>query len=380
MKFSKLPSADVQVMLGFSIFLLVAVITFGLVRSGILEPPEIQQPDRLTPISNDAAVDSKHAPIEVGVYIENNYLFSADDKTFYAVGQVWLNWPESVEKNRKQQGISPETWLNWINQVDRWDSKLEPVYPNPIRMADGRYHQSFRFSGQFYVDELDFRSYPFHSIHLPLVLELSETIAHGSTPHMTLVADVAGSAPGEYIDIMGYKTTGFHVTTANHDYGTHMGLKGNATQEAYHMRQIAFVTTYQQSVNATLLTLFLPLLVVMSLVMMSPILSATLWDIRLGIPPMALLTLIFLQQTYKTTLPELPYATYLDLIYNICYLINLMLFTLFLWASNRLHQAPEELRPEVTRMIDRVDLFALISLTLMLIIMSLVQWYVLPGN
>jgi hypothetical protein len=109
-------------------------------------------------------------------------------------------------------------------------------------------------------------------------------------------------------------------------------------------------------------------------------LSASLWDVRLGIPPMALLALIFLQQGYKENLPELPYATYLDLVYNQCYVVNLTLFGLFLWGSNRLHQTSEKERPAVISQIDRVDHRFQVGLTLALGLLAAINWLIMVAH
>jgi Ca2+/Na+ antiporter len=95
----------------------------------------------------------------------------------------------------------------------------------------------------------------------------------------------------------------------------------------------------------------------------------------LGVPPTALLTLIFLQQIHKDKLPELPYITYLDMIYNICYFIILILFVLFLWGSNRLDRATEEEKPAIIEHIDEIDNKFQISLTIFLFVLSAVSWF-----
>jgi hypothetical protein len=130
-------------------------------------------------------------------------------------------------------------------------------------------------------------------------------------------------------------------------------------------------------VNGALLMLFLPLVIVMTLVLFSLMLSASLWDIRLGVPPTALLTLIFLQQIHMDKLPDLPYITFLDMIYNICYGIILILFVLFLWGSNRLNRASEADKPFVIEYIDAIDSRFQIILPISLLVMSAAAWLVI---
>ena len=78
-------------------------------------------------------------------------------------------------------------------------------------------------------------------------------------------------------------------------------------------------------------------------------------EVRLSIPPTAILSLIFLQKIYQDWLPELPYITFLDTIYNLCYLANLILFGLYLWGSNTLSRAPKDQRFSVAEQIAKYD-------------------------
>ena len=90
------------------------------------------------------------------------------------------------------------------------------------------------------------------------------------------------------------------------------------------------------------MTLFQPLAVVMATVIFCPSLSSRFWDIRIAFPATAILTLVFLQQSYRATLPELPFLTFIDRIYVICCVLCLTCFLLFVWAANRLQSADGE--------------------------------------
>ena len=379
MKPPQLTPNDRSITLSFGIFLFLCLVALVLIRTEALESRPITMSDRVLPLRDGQVLPSTGIPIRIGAYIENMYEFSADHKTFNAVGWIWLSWPDEAEKTFTSNHTSPMHWLDFVNQVDGWDFKVDPVHEQIIRQMDGRHYQNFRFSGQFYVNELDFHRFPFQTVRLPLVFELTEDRAEADKPPLFLVPDEKDSGVGAYIDIMGYQTTAFKVTTAIHEYGSNFGLDSQMAQPRQ-TRQVAFEVSYKQSVNAALLTLFLPLCVVMALVLFSPMLSASLWDVRLGIPPMALLALIFLQQGYKENLPELPYATYLDLVYNQCYVVNLTLFGLFLWGSNRLHQASEKERPAVISQIDRVDHRFQVGLTLALGLLAAINWLIMVAH
>jgi hypothetical protein len=376
----KLDHQDRNIVLAFCLFMGFWTLLFTLIGSQVLETAEIEPRERLLPLNTDSQLWATQTPVQVGAYIENIYKFSPDDQTFNAEGRIWLNWPEAAQTLLLSNGLAPEKWLNWVNQLDGWDFKLEPTYPQPQRLQNGLYHQSFKFSGAFYAHNMDFRRYPFQKVDLPLTLELTETLTKKGDHGLFLVPDEPASGVGGFISLMGYKTTAFTITHRLHEYGSDFGARTSpASAERVRLPQVDFLVSYQQSPNAALLTLILPLTVVMALVLFSPSLSSSLWDVRLGIPPTALLTLIFLQQSYKEKLPNLPYATFLDLVYNVCYFVNLILFALFLWASNRLHETTEQSRPSVIARIDILDRYVQMGLVLLLVSMIAWHWFRLTG-
>lgn len=113
----------------------------------------------------------------------------------------------------------------------------------------------------------------------------------------------------------------------------------------------------------------MPLLVVIGIVIASPSLPGSLGDVRLAIPTTALLTLIFLQQSYRADLPPLSYTTFLDLLYIYVYLVSIVFFLLFCWGTVYYNKAGEGGELLAAQHIDRVDwkfqLVALIALAVL---------------
>ncbi|MFM7733532.1 MAG: hypothetical protein ACKO6F_08780, partial [Cyanobium sp.] len=58
-------------------------------------------------------------------------------------------------------------------------------------------------------------------------------------------------------------------------------------------------------------------------------------DARASIPVTVLLTLVFLQQTYRDDLPALPFLTFLDQVYVVAYVVTLVAFVLVIWIGRR---------------------------------------------
>ena len=118
----------------------------------------------------------------------------------------------------------------------------------------------------------------------------------------------------------------------------------------------------------------LPFLLVLCLVLLAPSLEGSLGDARLAIPPTALLTLVFLQQTYKAEMPPTAYLTFLDHLYAYGYALSVGLFVLFLWGSNQMEAANENQRERVMRQINRVDLRCQIGGLVGLGLVALLAW------
>ena len=380
MKRLKLNKLDSRILMPLGIFLALILIVGLFVHFDTLEPKEMQQSDQLLPRTDNAKISD--STIQIGTYIDNIYNLSATAKGFDVDGWVWVKWSQKAQEYFENKKLTPDKWLNFVNQVNDWDFKLDQLYVKPVKLKDGRYYQGYKFSGHFYVNEINFRKFPFQTIKLPVIFELADfaEINTKVDPHkldnineLQLLPDESSSNVGSFISIAGYKTTEFKIISDVHKYGTNFGL-GESDLKNIKTNQIIFETSYKPSVNAALLTLFLPLLIVMTLVLFSPMLSAALWEVRLGIPPMAFLTLIFLQQIHKDKLPNLPYITYMDIIYNICYFIILILFVLFLWGSNRLDHANSEDKVAVINHINEIDDKVQIGLVVLLFISSLIAW------
>lgn len=363
-------SGNRTIFITYGAFLLIWIVMGIAFRVSSINVDETGHSERFLPLPQG---NSDTTAIELGVFIDNVYLFDPGNKTFDSNGWIWLKWSETIQQRLKEKELGPEKLIVFANQIDNWDFALEPTDEGLVRLPDGHYYQRFHYSGHFYADRLDFHRFPFQTIRLPLIFELADTLPKFIDVPLTLTMDREGSGIGAYIDITGYQTDGYALSTQLHEYASNMG-NPMAAGTKLQVPQARIDVRYQKSPNSTFLSLLLPLITVMTLTLFSPSLSSFAWDVRVGIPPMALLTLIFLQQGYRATIPELPYVSFLDTVYNICYLTNIILFGLFLWSSNELHAASDEDAAAVRARIDRIDRRFQIGLTLFALLGTLANW------
>jgi hypothetical protein len=328
---------------------------------------------RPTPVSNphEARPFPAEAPqLQVGLLLKNIYDLRLESQTFSADGWYWLEWDEDLEAIRRSHELMPSQMVEFANQVEAWDAQNEPEAADPQRTADGRHYQLFRFSARFYIDTIDERHSPFETVVLPVVFETRpESFALGRSAVRLRPVRELGSLTGDYTEVAGYSLKRNWVVEGQNHYdliGAHRG-------DTY--SQLAFRVAYGSEPWAAFMKWILPLLIVMSIVLLAPSLESSLGEVRLAIPSTALLTLVFLQQTYKAELPATPYLTFLDELYAFSYLVAVGLFVLFLWGSNRLEAVPPEQREAVRRRINQIDILSQRGALLGFGVVALLAWF-----
>jgi hypothetical protein len=112
---------------------------------------------------------------------------------------------------------------------------------------------------------------------------------------------------------------------------------------------------YQPIVWSALVKWLLPLAITMSVMLLSSNLRSSFSSERLAIPPVILLTLVFMQQAYRESLPSLPYLTEIDGLYAFSYLVTLVFFCEFIWCANLISRSGNALQQQVGRQIDRLE-------------------------
>lgn len=274
-------------------------------------------------------------PVEVALNVDNVYSFSSQNKTYNIEGILHLSAPEPVMRTWLEAGIDPVSLIRFQNQVTPWDAQLEAIR-SPIRQGP-RLERSYRFHGTFYSDEIDFRGYPFDPLPLQLTLQPSPSVQAELTPQPSIVLrpDAKHSGVSARSNMNGYRLLQWRL------FSTASGLE---------MELI-----YQPIVWSALVKWLLPLAITMSVMLLSSNLRSSFSSERLAIPPVILLTLVFMQQAYRESLPSLPYLTEIDGLYAFSYLVTLVFFCEFIWCANLISRSGDALPQQVGRQIDRLE-------------------------
>lgn len=312
-------------------------------------------------------------PVKVGIYVENYHDVSLKDRSFVAEGYYWYKWSPALNETLAKLDIPPSDLLEISNTIGEWDSAIVPMYEKPIRLDDGSYYMQIRFSANFYIPQVHLHRSPFESLVLPLVLEvrpneLAEPQFYvGLQPERLPASERLYGADAE---IDGYRLAGVKPVVEERSYGSSLGLGDSSLVFSAVSYQAEFVS----SVGPGILLWVLPVVIVTLIVIISPSIEGSLGDIRIAIPSTGLLTLIFLQQGYRDTLPPLDYLTFLDWIYACAYVISLGIFVLFLWSTNLYHRTSPDHADAVARRVKKVDLIAQVTSISALVAVGILAW------
>jgi hypothetical protein len=188
---------------------------------------------------------------------------------------------------------------------------------------------------------------------LPLSVVLQPRVGASSDIGRNLLLKVAssGNGLGSKAGLSGYELSSwrFHNVANQSEIG--LGSHGGKILES-----IVFEINYQINAFSSVVRWLLPLAIVMLLMLLTPNLRSSLCSDRLAIPPVVMLTVAFLQQAYRESLPSLPYLTFLDGLYTFSYVVTLAFFLLFIWASNCMDRVDAKSRDFLIHRIDKWDL------------------------
>jgi hypothetical protein len=318
--------------------------------------------------------------IQIGVFATNNYDLDLSAPGFSSAGLVWVIWEEPLQVLMRNEGMTIRDLIQPLNLLDSSAADaFKPATAEPEKLGKLRYRQLFNYQGRFKIDHLDLRHYPFNSLTLPLIFEARGPSGNLAYQNTRLLADTGGSGLGQLKDINGWINEGWSVAEFRHRYDTSFGEPELSPPQDF--SQVVFEAIYRTSTWGSFWRLIQPLAVVLLMLTLVPKVDRKEWETRVGAPATVLLTLIFLQQEYRGSVPVLPSLTFLDKLYVFAYLVALVAFVFSIWSCRRdylaVHgsQDPEQQAQELRRL-DRIDgLFPPLTILSALIFMA-VAWNV----
>jgi hypothetical protein len=247
---------------------------------------------------------------QVGFYLMNLYGLNMDEHSFYADFYIWFKWRGDIDP----------TNIEFVNSIEKWsmDNAAFDGDSTPVVLKDGTKYKIFRKEGRFF-HSFSLNRFPLDRHVLDIQIENPEHPADS----LLYVADTNAALIRNTLNLVGWESKGCQLATQVHDYRSNFG---NPEENAQQYSNLSFNVTLARPFSYFLLKMLLPLLVVMLVGIGALLLHPEHIDTRSSLPIGALLTAVFLQQSYSDALPDTGYMVLMDKIYLLSYaLISLVL-------------------------------------------------------
>lgn len=278
--------------------------------------------------------------VKVGFYPISIYDVDASSSTYSYDGYVWFRWSGAND---------PTKSVEFVNAVDKSSLSRADLFDAPQRMPDGSNYQIMRVEAKFYKP-FSLSDFPLDSHQLSIKVEDSVRGAD----QLVYVIDRTDTGYGKSLSVAGWKLNGWSSTSMLNDYGSNFG---DATTQASRFSQISFDINISRPESYFFWKLIFPLVIVLSGAWVALLLSPDLIETRAALPATALLTTVFLQQSYTATLPETGNLVLLDKIYVVAYMLIVATLAQVIINSRNMDQKTEgDLRR--LRRIDAASLLA----------------------
>lgn len=243
--------------------------------------------------------------VSVGFYPLNVYGVDPANSTFTYDGYIWFRWKGQID---------PTQTVEFTNAVDKSSLSKEFLYEAPQVAPDGSKYQIMRIESAF-LKSFSLASFPLDQHDLSITLEDS---LYGVD---RIVYDIdqtdTSYAPG--LSISGWQLKDWSYQRNVVDYASSFGDRSVAQASRY--ARISFNMNISRPQSYFVWKLLLPLVVVICGAWIALLLNPVLTETRAALPASALLTTVFLQQSYTASLPETGGLVLLDEIYVVAYIL-----------------------------------------------------------
>lgn len=293
--------------------------------------------------------------VSVGFYPLNVYGVDPANSTFTYDGYIWFRWNGEID---------PTKSVEFTNAVDRSSLSKEFLFETPQVAPDGAKYQIMRVESAF-LKPFSLSSFPLDQHDLSIVLEDS---LNGVD---RLVYDIDKSdtsyAPG--LSISGWTLNDWSHERTIVDYSSRFGDR-SVTQASQYAR-ISFSMNISRPGSYFIWKLLLPLVVVICGAWIALLLNPVLTETRAALPASALLTTVFLQQSYTSTLPETGGLVLLDEIYVVAYVLIVATLARVIIKSHNIEEKSEAevralRRQDIRSLVIQVVIFCAASAALVL--------------
>lgn len=264
--------------------------------------------------------------VELGLYIDNLYNFDLKTMSYKARGWLWYNWSTAPMLDGKvdpgQMGLFDFNFLDEtsVNQVISSNQPVESISDS----GDKSFWNETSFDAKLAAKSINLRKFPFDEQKLEILIT---NPVHFAGELAYLVQQFR--LPDSNFNIPAYRMDGIsfadqvRVYTSNFVNKSIVSLRDGSDVA---QSQAAFIVSISRNPFTSLLEYVFPVTLVTFMAFTLVRLGKDYWHVKVQAPPAAMLSLVFLQNSFKQGLPQLAYLTCMDLIFLIAYLVCMLSF------------------------------------------------------
>ena len=304
-------------------------------------------------IATESGKEPGAREVVVGTYIENIQGLDLATNSFMADLYVWMRWQGA--------DLAPYQSLEVMNPYETWALVGTPLTEEPVPQPDGSFYYAIRYQGAFNT-ALQLAQFPFGEQNLQVQLEDQRSEAD----QLTYVLDTNPIAIDPQVTVPGYDIGQPSITVEDIHYSSSFGDLTNRENDIYSRVTITVPVTHP--FLATSVKVLLPILLVVATASLIFHVPPGLIEARIGLGITALLTLVAMQWSALSDLPDGGYLVMLDVLYIISFLFVLTTLIQTLATSWKARTGGEASAIRADERMMYIDLSAYIGLS------ALVMW------
>jgi hypothetical protein len=278
--------------------------------------------------------------VKVGAYINDIQQLDLQSHSYNVDLYVWFKWTNPE--------INPATTLEFMNSFELWGHILTFESEEPEVLEDGTLYMALRNQGKFNT-KLPLETYPFDRQVLSVEME-STTYDSGA---LVFVPDDEPIASNPDMTLPGYVLGAPNLIVIDKTYASSFGAASGGTPPSYSRIVVELPVTRPALTYA--MKIFLPMIMVLITASLMFFVNPSYVDGRIGIGITTLLTLVALEITTNSDLPEVDYLMLIDKVYMAGYAFVVTGLALVVRASRTV----DEIDMAVARRTDRRHLAVL---------------------
>jgi Neurotransmitter-gated ion-channel transmembrane region len=292
----------IRITIGFLFLSVLTTFSFAQEAGTPATPPAVEAAPAVPAIP---AAPAGPAEVSVGVYVNDIQQLDLQTHSYAMDFYVWLRW--------KNPDTNPSASLEYMNPFQLWGHIATPLYEAPQDLPDGSKYTAIRYQGQF-NSKLPLEKYPFDQ--QTLIIEFEDNSAGAAK--QVFVPDVNAITLNPDLTLPGYILGKPTLTVSSKPYPTNFGDTRLTELEPY--SRVTVSVPVKRPAFTYAIKVIMPIFLVAACAALVFWIHPSFVEGRIGMGITALLTLVALQLTSNSQLPEVDYLMMIDLLYITAYI------------------------------------------------------------